>query len=117
MCRSIVYWLPLAASLGRAHNDLDREPDGDEINDHLPGDHKPRRLGLGSDIAEPGRREHGDGEVQRVGARQRLAEVAGGNRGHDDIGAGEQQQKQRNAGGEGLDPRTPGNRETRIQRT
>jgi hypothetical protein len=42
---------------------LDREPGGDEIDDHLSGDHQPRRLGLGRDIAEPDRGEHGDGEV------------------------------------------------------
>ena len=35
--------------------------------------------------------------------RQLLAEVAGGNRGHDDVDAGEQQQEQRDAGGEGFD--------------
>ena len=60
--RSAVCWLPLASSLDRAHNDLDRDPDDNEIDDHLPGDHNPRRLGLGRDIAEPDRREHGDGE-------------------------------------------------------
>ena len=66
ICRSVACWLPLAALLDRAHNDLNREPDGDQIGDHLPGDHQPRRLGLGRDIAEPDRGEHRDGEVQRV---------------------------------------------------
>jgi hypothetical protein len=96
--------LLLATTLDRAHNDLKPEPDDDEIGDHLPGDHQPRRLGLGGDIAEPDRGENGDGEIQRVGACQRLGEVAGGNRVQDDVGAGEQQQEQRNAGGEGFDP-------------
>jgi hypothetical protein len=44
----------LASALDRTDNDLDREPDDGEIGDHLPGDHQPRRLGLGGDIAEPG---------------------------------------------------------------
>src|SRR5215469_8588199 len=44
-------------------------PDSDEnqVSDHLAGDHEPRRLGLGGDVAEADRAEHGDGEVQRVG--------------------------------------------------
>jgi hypothetical protein len=38
--KSVACWLPLAALLDRAHDDLDHEPDGDQIGDHLPGDHQ-----------------------------------------------------------------------------
>jgi Zn-dependent alcohol dehydrogenase len=93
----------LSATADRAHDDLDREPEDDEVSDYLPGDHEPRGLGLGRDVAEPDRGEHGDGEVQPVGVRQLPVEVAGRHLGHDDIGAGEQQQEQRNAGGQGFD--------------
>ena len=63
-----------------------------------PGNHYPRRLGLGGDVAEPDGGEHGDGEVQPVGVRQVLAEVGRRQRGQHDVGAGEQQQEQRDAG-------------------
>ena len=43
----------LPATADRAHDDLDREREDDQISDHLPGDHQPRRLGLGRDVAEP----------------------------------------------------------------
>ena len=46
-----------------------------------------------------------------------LAEVAGGVRGHGDVGAGEQHQDQREAGGEGLDRRRFGNGDRMIMRT
>src|SRR5215471_7618025 len=49
----------------------------------------------------------GDSEVQRVGPGHRLAEAAGREGGHDDVGAGEQQQEQRDAGGEGFDGPQP----------
>ena len=65
----------LLAALDRAEDDLDREPEDDQVGDHLAGDHQPRRLGLGGDVAEPDGGEHGDGEVQPVGVRQVLAEV------------------------------------------
>jgi Zn-dependent alcohol dehydrogenase len=93
----------LSATADRAHDDLDREPEDDEVSDYLPGDHEPRGLGLGRDVAEPDRGEHGDGEVQPVGVGQLPVEVAGRHLGHDDVGAGEQQQEQRNAGGQGFD--------------
>jgi hypothetical protein len=31
----------LAGAADRAHDGLDREPEDDEISDHLPGDHEP----------------------------------------------------------------------------
>lgn len=41
----------LPATADRTHDYLDREREDDEIGDHLPGDHEPRRLGLGRDVA------------------------------------------------------------------
>jgi threonine dehydrogenase-like Zn-dependent dehydrogenase len=101
LCAVGVCWL--SATADRAHDDLDREAEDDEVSDYLPGDHEPRRLGLGRDVAEPDRGEHGDGEIQPVGVRQRPVEVGGRHPGHDDVAAGEQQQEQRNAGGQGFD--------------
>ena len=107
--------LPLPATLDRAQQDPDSEAEGDEISHHLAGDDQSRHFGLGGDVAEPDRGEHGDCEVDRVGPAQRLAEVASGNRRQHDIGRREQQQEQRNAGGEGFDSakqreRGPGDR-------
>jgi DNA-binding CsgD family transcriptional regulator len=67
--------VPAAAGVG-AEDDPDPDPDDDQVGDHLAGDHQPRRLGLSGNVAEPDRGEHGNGEVQRVGVRQVLAEVA-----------------------------------------
>ena len=64
LCAADVRRLPSAAD--RADDDLDCEPEDDEISDDLPGDHEPRRLALGRDVAEPDRREHRDGEVQPI---------------------------------------------------
>jgi len=73
-----VLWLPLLrAAADGAGEDFDPEPEEDEIGDHLPGDHQPCRLGFGGDVAEADGGEHGDGEVQRVGAGQRGAEAVG----------------------------------------
>ena len=93
----------MAATLVRAQQDPDSEAEDDQISGHLPGHDQPRHLGLGGDVAEPDRGEHGDREVKRVSAAQRLAEVARRNRRQHDIGRGEQQQEKRNAGGQGLD--------------
>lgn len=104
----------VAGTFHRAGEDPDRKPDDDEIADHLARDHEPGRRGSGGDIAEPDRRERGDREVQRIGPGQRLAEIASVQSGHDDIGAGEQQQEQRNADGDGLaspQPRERGQRD------
>ena len=61
---------PLPAAGDRAHYDPGPDPEDDQIEDHLPGDQQPSRLGLGGDIAEADGGEHGDGEVQRVGVGQ-----------------------------------------------
>src|SRR5690348_16576234 len=79
------------------------EPDYHHIHHHLSSDHQPRRLGLGGDITEADRRKDGNAEVQRIATRQWLAEIVGGNAGHDGIGASEQQQEQRNGDGQRLD--------------
>ena len=42
-CRASVSRPPLPATLHRAHDDPEPEPDDDQIRDHLPGDHQPRR--------------------------------------------------------------------------
>ena len=106
---------PLSALLDCAQDYSGADPDDDQIDDHLSGDDQPRCFGLGGDVAEPDRGEHGDGEVQRVGVCQLLAEAPGGLGGYDEIGAGEQQEEQREAGGQGLDRSR--NRDTRIERT
>jgi hypothetical protein len=106
----------LPATADRAHDDLDREPEDDQVTDHLPGDHEPRRLGMGRDVAEPDGGEHGDGEVQPVGVCQPPVEVASRHRGHGDVGAGEQQQEQRNAGGQGFDGPQAREGDRRIER-
>ena len=54
---------PLAATLDRAQQDPDSEADDDQISEHLPGHDQPRHFGLGGDVAEPDRGEHGDREV------------------------------------------------------
>lgn len=112
-----ILWPSLPAACDRAQEDPDSEPKDDEIDDHLPGYHEPRRLGLGGDVAEADCGEHGHGEVQRVRAGHGLAETAGGDRGHDDIGGGEQQHEQRDAGGEGSMARRRGNGDAMIDRT
>jgi hypothetical protein len=74
-----------------------------DARDHLPRDQNPSRLGRRRDITESNRRKHGDGEVQRVSTRHRLAEIASRDGAHDEIGASKQQQKQWNARRKGSD--------------
>jgi len=73
--RAAVSPLPLLATADRAQDDPNPEPEHDEVSKHLGGDHEPRRLGLGGDIAEPDGGEHRDSEVQGVGVREPLAEL------------------------------------------
>ena len=42
-CGASVTRPPLPATLHRAHDDPEPEPDDDQIRDHVPGDHQPRR--------------------------------------------------------------------------
>lgn len=94
-------WVPSAscrrrcpAALNREHDDLDGEPEDDQVGDHLPGDDEPCGLGSGRDVSERDGGEHRDGEVHHAGAGQRLAEAVDGEPGHDEVGAGEQHQEQ-----------------------
>ena len=68
---------PLPSTGHRAQDHPGPEAENDQVDDHLPGDHQPGHRGGGGDIAEPDGGEHGDGEVQRVGAGQRDAEAVG----------------------------------------
>jgi hypothetical protein len=46
-CAGVGVWLlPLAATPDRAHDDLDRQPEDDQVGDHLPCDDEPRSLAL-----------------------------------------------------------------------
>lgn len=47
---SRIPWLQLPAASGRAHDDLDRDREDDQVSEHLPGDHEPRHLALGRDV-------------------------------------------------------------------
>jgi hypothetical protein len=110
--------LALAAACHRAKDDPGPDPENDQVGDHLRGDQEPRSFRLGGDITEPDCAEHGDGEVQRVGVGQLLAEVAGRDRGQDEVGGGEN--SSRNSGrlvARASTARRPGNRDPMIQRT
>jgi len=95
-------WPPLPSPRDRAQDHPGPEPENDQVDDHLPGDHQPGHGGDRGDVTEPDGGEHGDGEVQRVGVIQRLAEAAGRVGGQHQIGTGEQQQEQRDGDGQGL---------------
>ena len=62
-----------------------------------------RRLGSGGDVTEPNRAEDRDGEVQRVGVRQRLREDGVGELIHHRVRSGETNQKQGHRHGQSLD--------------
>jgi hypothetical protein len=96
-------WLALLAALHCVDDDPGTEPKDRDSKDHLPHDDNAGPLGRRGDIAEPNRCEHGYGEVQRVGTRQWLAETASVKPAQDEIGRGEEQQKQWNARSEGFD--------------
>jgi len=102
--------LPLAAARDGSHDDPGPQADDDDVGEHLPGHDEPCRLGRGGDVAEADGGEHGDSEVQSVGVGHGLAEVAVGHCGDDNVGAREQQQEQRDAGGEGLERSQAGER-------
>jgi len=104
----VLWRSPLPAAADRAHDHSGAEPDDDQIDDHLAGDHQPCRLSGGGDVAEADGGEHRDGEVQGVRAGHGLAEAAGRDAGDDHVAAGEQQQEERHAGGEGLQRPQPG---------
>jgi hypothetical protein len=87
----------LLTALDRVNYDPGPDPNDHDASDHLTGDQNPSRLEHGRNITEPDSCEHGDGEVQRVSTRQRLAEIVNRYGAHDEIGAGKQQQKQWNA--------------------
>jgi Polysulphide reductase, NrfD len=101
---------PLPPPRDRAQDHPGPQPENDQIDDHLPGDHQPGRVGGRGDVTEPDGGEHGDSEVQRVGVVHRLAEVAGRDAGQHEVGAGEQQQEQRDGDAQRLQrpqPRVP----------
>jgi hypothetical protein len=93
----------LASQAGSGHDGLDHQSDDHKVRDHLKGDQQACALGSRGDVPEPDRREDGDGEVQRVGMREGLAEAGAGHPGRDDIAASEEQQEQRDVGGERFD--------------
>src|SRR5215471_21650652 len=55
----VVSQLPLPSSRDRAEDHPGAESQDDQVDEHLHGDHQPRRLGHGGDVAEPDGREHG----------------------------------------------------------
>ena len=91
------YWLPPLPALDRVNNDPGPQPDDHDARKHLPHDHHTSALGRCDNVAKTDRREHGDGEVQGVGTRQRLIEIGLRDSTDNEIRGGKQQQKQRNA--------------------
>jgi double-stranded uracil-DNA glycosylase len=89
--------LPLPSVLDGIHNDLGPDTNDDDAKNHLTHDQNTRPFGRSDNVTKADRCEYRDGEVQRVGTRQLLAEVAGRNPTRDEIRAGEQQEKYWNA--------------------
>src|SRR2546423_1192604 len=69
--------LPRPGASGPRDRAWPTEAEQHEIEDHLYSDDQPSGFGLGGDVAEPNRRQHGDVEVEGVSARDRLAEGGG----------------------------------------
>jgi hypothetical protein len=93
----------LQAGFDRAEHDPQDQPDHEQVAKHLEGGGDPGQVSLGGDVAKADGGEHRDGEVQGVGAAQRLAERPGIGIGHPEVGGREQQQEQRDRGSQGLD--------------
>ena len=87
--------------LDRIDNDPGTDTDDHDVSDHLTDDQDTSHLGRRNNVAEPDCGEHGNGEIQGVRARQRLAEAVGRNPSYHEVCGGEQQEEQRSAGGKG----------------
>jgi len=99
----LLYRLLLPPVLDRVNDDSRPETYDHDAGNHLPRHQSPSALTRGRDVAEPNRGKNGDGEIERIGTGQRLAEIAGRERAQDEVRPGEQQQKQWSTGRESSD--------------
>ena len=75
-CIGLLYRLLLPPVLDRVNDDPGADPHDNDAGDHLPRHQGSGPLARGGDVAESNCGENGDGEVQRIGTRQCLAEIA-----------------------------------------
>ena len=101
---------PAAAELHGPHDDADAHAQEDEVDQHLTGHDEAHAVGGGDDVAEADRGEHGDGQVERLGAVEDHVEGAGVVLGQEEVGGRVGEDQERQGDGQRLDGPQPGER-------
>ncbi len=92
-----------ATELDGPHDDPDADAQEDEVDQHLARHDEAHAVGGGDDVAEADRAEHGDRQVERLGAVEDHVEGAGVVLGQEEVGGGVREDQERHGDGQRLD--------------